>query len=40
VQPSWWLLPAGLVGGALSARLAAAPLLRRVLNTPPLRALR
>jgi putative ABC transport system permease protein len=40
VQPSWWLLPAGLVGGALSARLAAAPLLRRVLHTPPLRALR
>lgn len=38
--PSWWLLPAGLVFGALAARLAAAPLLRQVLNTPPLRALR
>lgn len=39
VQPSWWLLPAGLLGGALAARLAATPLLRRVLHTPPLRAL-
>lgn len=37
---SWWLLPAGLLLGALAARLAAAPLLNRLLNTPPLRALR
>jgi putative ABC transport system permease protein len=37
---SWWLLPAGALGGAWAVRLAAAPLLGRVLNTPPLRALR
>lgn len=37
---SWWLLPVGMLAGALAARLAAAPLLRRLLNTPPLRALR
>ncbi|WP_269532733.1 ABC transporter permease [Chitinimonas sp. BJYL2] len=37
---SWWLLPVGMVAGALAARLAAAPLLHRVLRTPPLRALR
>jgi len=37
---SWWLLPFGLISGALAARLAAAPLLTRVLKTPPLRALR
>ncbi|QDQ26215.1 FtsX-like permease family protein [Chitinimonas arctica] len=37
---SWWLLPGGLVMGALAARFAAAPLLNRVLRTPPLRALR
>lgn len=37
---SWWLLPFGLISGALAARLAAAPLLARVLKTPPLRALR
>ncbi|GAB3242939.1 ABC transporter permease [Chitinimonas naiadis] len=37
---SWWLLPFGLVLGALAARLAATPLLNRVLKTPPLRALR
>jgi putative ABC transport system permease protein len=37
---SWWLLPAGLAFGAISARLAAAPLLREVLDTPPLRVLR
>jgi putative ABC transport system permease protein len=29
-----------LLLGALAARLAAAPLLNRLLNTPPLRALR
>lgn len=37
---SWWLIPVGGVLGALAARLAAAPLLRRVLHTPPLTALR
>ncbi|HEY9100806.1 ABC transporter permease [Chitinimonas sp.] len=37
---SWWLLPTGLLLGALAARLAATPLLNRVLKTPPLRALR
>ncbi|MBV8659284.1 MAG: ABC transporter permease [Burkholderiales bacterium] len=40
VRPSWWLLPAGLVLGGLAARYAAAPLLNRVLRTPPLHALR
>lgn len=39
-QPSWWLPPVAAVVGALVARLAAAPLLRRVLATPPMRALR
>ncbi|WP_374357157.1 ABC transporter permease [Chitinimonas sp.] len=39
VQPSWWLLPVGLFGGGLAARLAASPLLRRALQTAPLRAL-
>lgn len=37
---SWWLPIAGAVAGAFAARLAAAPLLNRVLATPPLRALR
>jgi putative ABC transport system permease protein len=40
ISPSWWLLPAGLLFGALAARIAAAPLLREVLETPPLRVLR
>ena len=40
IAPSYWLLPAGLVVGALAARIAAAPLLREVLETPPLRVLR
>jgi putative ABC transport system permease protein len=37
---SWWLLPVGLLAGAFASRLAATPLLNRVLRTPPLRALR
>ncbi|PHV10855.1 ABC transporter permease [Chitinimonas sp. BJB300] len=37
---SWWLLPVGVLLGAMAARLAASPLLNRLLNTPPLRALR
>ncbi|MBV8465786.1 MAG: ABC transporter permease [Burkholderiales bacterium] len=37
---SWWLLFVGLLAGALASRLAATPLLNRVLRTPPLRALR
>ena len=40
VHPSWWLLPLGLLLGGLAARYAAAPLLNRVLRTPPLHALR
>jgi putative ABC transport system permease protein len=40
VTPSWWLLPAGLLAGAVVARLAATPLVREVLDTPPLRVLR
>ena len=40
ISPSYWLLPAGLLFGALAARVAAAPLLREVLETPPLRVLR
>jgi putative ABC transport system permease protein len=40
VASSFWLLPAGLFAGALAARIAAAPLLREVLATPPLRVLR
>ncbi|MGQ5521979.1 ABC transporter permease [Chitinimonas sp. PSY-7] len=37
---SWWLLPTGVVLGAIAARFAASPLLNRLLSTPPLRALR
>jgi putative ABC transport system permease protein len=40
IAPSYWLLPAGLLFGAVAARVAAAPLLREVLETPPLRVLR
>ncbi|HEX4381556.1 MAG TPA: FtsX-like permease family protein, partial [Myxococcales bacterium] len=40
ISPSYWLLPAGFVIGALAARLAASPLIREVLKTPPLRVLR
>jgi putative ABC transport system permease protein len=38
--PSFWLLPAGLVLGAIAARAAASRLIREVLDTPPLRVLR
>jgi putative ABC transport system permease protein len=40
IAPSFWLLPAGLVAGAIAARVAAAPLLREVLATSPLQLLR
>ena len=40
IAPSYWLMPAGLVAGAIAARLAASPLLREVLKTPPMRVLR
>ncbi|MFC4161157.1 ABC transporter permease [Chitinimonas lacunae] len=37
---SWWLIPVGGLIGAAAARFAAAPLLLRVLKTPPLTVLR
>jgi putative ABC transport system permease protein len=40
IAPSFWLLPAGLVAGAIAARVAAAPLIREVLATSPLQLLR